>query len=66
MPFVASTGKLYNGPLATDRPNTGKVFGHFRQKSRFGETTLGLSQFAFQGTPISTGRPVIGPAAATS
>lgn len=53
-------GKIDDGPLATDRPHTGKVFGYYRQKWLGGETLLGFIQSAFQGTPINTCLPVVG------
>lgn len=48
-------GKLANGLLATDRPNTFKFFGAYQINWLKRMTTdIGLSQFAFQGTPITT------------
>ena len=58
------SGKIDDGPLSTDRPNTGKVFGYYRLKSKVGETMFGLIQTAFQGTPISTCLPVVGTSSA--
>ena len=31
------SGKIDDGPLATDRPNTGKAFGFYRLKSKLGD-----------------------------
>jgi hypothetical protein len=53
-------GKIDDGPLSTDRPNTGKVFLYYRQKWLKGETLIGVIQSAFQGTPIDTCLPVVG------
>jgi hypothetical protein len=47
-------GKPDDGPLATDRPHTLKVFGYYRQKWFGQETSFGLSQAIYQGTPISS------------
>ena len=58
------SGKIDDGPLSTDRPNTGKFFGYYRLKTKVGETTFGLIQTAFQGTPISTCLPVVGTSSA--
>jgi hypothetical protein len=58
-------GKIDDGPLSTDRPNTGKVFGFYRQKWGHGhETMVGFIQAAFQGTPIGTCLPVVGTSSA--
>jgi Carboxypeptidase regulatory-like domain/TonB-dependent Receptor Plug Domain len=60
MPWITydAHGKLSNGLLATDRPNTFKAFGAYRfQYGMFGkrmETEIGGSQFIYQGTPITT------------
>ncbi len=53
MQFTAA-GKPFGGPLPTDRPNSLTVFGFYRLKSMFGETTLGITQLASSGTPVST------------
>ncbi len=51
-------GKLSNGLLPTDRPNTFKLFGGYRFNyglfSKRMETEFGISQYIYQGTPIST------------
>jgi len=53
-------GKIDDGPLSTDRPHTGKIFGFVRQKWFGGETLFGLTQLAYQGTPMGTCLPVVG------
>jgi hypothetical protein len=53
-------GKIDDGPLATDRPHTVKMFGYYRLKWLGQETTFGYIQSAFQGTPISTCLSVVG------
>jgi outer membrane receptor protein involved in Fe transport len=58
------SGKIDDGPLSTDRPNTGKVYGYYRQKWMHMETNFGLVQSAFQGTPISSCLPVVGTSSA--
>ena len=58
------SGKIDDGPLSTDRPHTAKAFGFYRLKSKLGTTTLGFTQIAFQGTPISTCLPVVGTSSA--
>ncbi|MDQ1474483.1 MAG: hypothetical protein QOJ99_5963 [Bryobacterales bacterium] len=59
------SGKIDDGPLSTDRPNTGKIFGFYRQKWFHGqETMVGFIQSAFQGTPIGTCLPVVGTSSA--
>jgi hypothetical protein len=47
-------GKPDDGPLSTDRPHTAKVFGYYRLPWLGQETTFGLTQAIYQGTPIST------------
>jgi hypothetical protein len=48
-------GKLANGLLATDRPNTFKFFGSYRLNWLHRMSTdFGLSQIAYQGVPITT------------
>jgi hypothetical protein len=53
MQFTAA-GKPFGGPLPTDRPHSLTVFGFYRLKSFLGESTLGLTQIASSGTPVST------------
>jgi Carboxypeptidase regulatory-like domain/TonB dependent receptor len=57
-------GKIDDGPLSTDRPNTAKVYGYYRLKWFGMETNLGVIQDIFQGTPINTCLPVVGTASA--
>ncbi len=58
------SGKIDDGPLATDRPHTAKVFGYYRLKYKGQETQIGFSQFAYEGTPLSTCLPVVGTSSA--
>ena len=53
-------GKIDDGPLSTDRPHTGKVFGYYRLKWAGMETLIGGIQSAFEGTPMGTCLPVVG------
>ena len=53
-------GQIDEGPLATDRPHTAKIYGFYRQKWAGMETLLGATQAAFQGTPINSCLPVVG------
>jgi outer membrane receptor protein involved in Fe transport len=57
-------GKIDDGPLSTDRPNTGKAYGFYRLKWFRMETNIGIIQSAFQGTPINTCLPVVGTSSA--
>jgi len=57
-------GKIDDGPLSTDRPNTATAYGFYRLKWFKMETNLGLVQYAFQGTPINTCLPVVGTSSA--
>jgi hypothetical protein len=60
LPTIAydGSGNLSNGLLPTDRPNTFKLFGGYRFNyglfAKRMETEFGLSQYIYQGTPIST------------
>jgi outer membrane receptor protein involved in Fe transport len=54
-----TTGKLNDGPLATDRPNTFFVNGYYSLKWWGMTTRFGGTQFVEQGTPKSTCVPVI-------
>jgi hypothetical protein len=48
-------GRVANGKLATDRPNTFKAFGSYRFNwLKRMSTDIGASQFVYQGTPNST------------
>jgi hypothetical protein len=51
--FDAKGQNVY-GRLATDRPHTFKFFGNYQHKWLGGETSVGLSQLAYSGTPISS------------
>ena len=42
------------GRLATDRPHALKLFGNYSLESRLGSTSIGLSQVAYSGTPLSS------------
>jgi TonB dependent receptor. len=53
-------GKIDDGPLSTDRPHTAKVYGFYRRKWLGMETLMGVTQAAFEGTPIGTCLPVVG------
>ena len=53
-------GKIDDGPLSTDRPHAGKIFGFYRQRWFGMESLLGLTQSAFEGTPTGTCLPVVG------
>ena len=57
-------GKIDDGPLSTDRPNTAKVYGYYPLKWHRMETSFGVIQAAFQGTPMNTCLPVIGTSSA--
>jgi len=57
------SGKIDDGPLATERPNTGRVWGSYNLPWHGQKTVIGLSQAIYQGTPISSCLPVV---AATS
>ena len=53
-------GKIDDGPLSTDRPHTATGYAYYRLKWAHMETDLGVTQFAFQGTPIISCLPVVG------
>jgi hypothetical protein len=59
-PFITydSFGKVTNGPLATDRPNTFKAFGgynfNYRALGTRWTTQIGGSQYIYQGIPLTT------------
>jgi outer membrane receptor protein involved in Fe transport len=57
-------GQIDDGPLSTDRPHTGKVFGFYRLRWLRGETLMGVIQSAFEGTPLGTCLPVVGTSSA--
>jgi outer membrane receptor protein involved in Fe transport len=58
------SGQIDNGRLATDRPHTAAVWGFYRQKWLGMETNFGFTQYAYQGSPISTCLPVVGTSSA--
>ncbi len=58
MQFTAH-GKPFDGPLPTDRPHTLAMIGSYHLKWLAGESTLGLSQVVFSGSPLSTAWPAI-------
>ncbi len=55
-PFMSfdASGKVIDGPLATDRPHSIKGFGYYRLKWWKMESWLGVNQVWYSGTPIST------------
>ncbi|NUQ29636.1 MAG: TonB-dependent receptor [Acidobacteriaceae bacterium] len=59
MQFTA-TGQPLGGPLPTDRPNTFQAYGSYRQRWILGDSQIGFSQAAYQGTPVSTAIGTIG------
>ncbi len=54
--YFDATGSQKNvfGLLATDRPNTFKLYAGYDLKTRAGTTFIGLTQNAWSGTPLST------------
>ena len=63
MPYLPS-GQIDDGPLATDRPNTAKLWGFYTLPWHGQKTVIGLSQAIYQGTPISSCLPVVGSSSA--
>ena len=57
-------GKIDDGPLSTDRPNTAKAYGYYRLRWFGMDTNFGVVQSIFQGTPINTCLPVVGTSSA--
>ena len=57
-------GKIDDGPLSTDRPNTATGYAYYVIKWKGMETNLGVTQSAFQGTPINSCLPVVGTSSA--
>jgi hypothetical protein len=57
-------GKIDDGPLATDRPHTAKVWGFYRLPWLGQETLLSVSQAFYEGTPITSCLPVVGTSSA--
>jgi hypothetical protein len=58
------SGKIDDGPLATDRPNTAKLYGFYRLPWLGHSTSVGFSQALFEGSPISACLPVVGTSSA--
>jgi hypothetical protein len=58
MPFTA-TGKIDDGPLATDRPHTFKAYGYYMLKWFGMETMIGANQMWYTGTPVTTMIPLL-------
>jgi outer membrane receptor protein involved in Fe transport len=58
------SGKIDDGPLSTDRPHTATGYAYYRLPWKHMETDLGITQFAFQGTPITSCLPVVGSSSA--
>jgi outer membrane receptor protein involved in Fe transport len=58
------SGKIDDGPLSTDRPNTATGYAYYRLRWKGMETDIGATQTAFQGTPITTCLPVVGSSSA--
>jgi hypothetical protein len=56
MPWIGYTekGVFSEGRLATDRPNTLKLFGTYTLNSRLGGTTLSPTVAWYSGTPLTT------------
>jgi hypothetical protein len=52
--YFTSSGKSNAGPLPTDRPNTFKGNVYYTLPWKGMNTTLGLFQVAYQGSPVST------------
>jgi len=59
MQFTAH-GQPQDGPLTTDRPHAVKIAGWYRLPFKGMESTFGLFQSIYSGTPESTCWPVIG------
>jgi hypothetical protein len=55
-PFMSfdAHGRVIDGPLATDRPNTFKAYGYYPVKWLGMTTDVGIYQYVYQGTPLST------------
>ncbi|MFN7993719.1 MAG: TonB-dependent receptor [Bryobacteraceae bacterium] len=57
--YADSSGRLANGLLPTDRPNTFKFFGAYSLRSKAGTTTFSPYLQLFSGTPMTTEAQVI-------
>ena len=58
------SGKIDDGRLATDRPNTANIFASYPVKWLGMLTNFGLTETLYQGTPISTCLPSLGTSSA--
>jgi hypothetical protein len=63
MQFTAK-GKVFDGPLPTDRPHTVYAYGAYHMKWLLGETALGGTQAIYAGSPVSTCFPTTSTASA--
>jgi Carboxypeptidase regulatory-like domain len=54
--YFGANGKLNNGPLPTDRPNTFKGNAYYRMpwKGNTNTTSFGIFSYAYQGSPVSS------------
>lgn len=52
--YYGANGKSTNGVLPTDRPSTFKGYAYYTVPWKGMNTTFGLFQYAYQGTPMST------------
>jgi carboxypeptidase family protein/TonB-dependent receptor-like protein len=57
-------GRLTNGRLPTDRPHTFKAFGSYRLNWMGMTTDFGVSQFLYQGIPVTTSIDIVVPGGA--
>jgi hypothetical protein len=57
-------GHLTNGRLPTDRPHTFKAFGSYRLNWAGMTTDIGVSQFIYQGIPVTTSIDIVVPGGA--
>jgi hypothetical protein len=58
------SGKIDDGPLASDRPNAANIFLSYPLRWLHMTTNFGVSQTLYQGTPISTCLPSVGTSSA--
>jgi hypothetical protein len=58
------SGKIDDGPLSTERPHSATGYAYYRLTWKHMETHLGVTQYAFQGTPISSCLSVAGTSSA--
>jgi len=52
--YFAANGRSNDGPLPTDRPNTFKGYAYYTLPWKGMNTTFGIFQYAYQGTPLSS------------